>query len=646
MNPQTRHSIRRPVCVLLAALTVRAVYLAFFLNSPLSGVYLVDQLYYRTWGLEIAGGGLIGTGPFEQAPLYAYLLGIYYRLFGPLDLGILVIQLLAGTVTVLLIMWIAGRLFDRRTAFITGVIAAVYGPLVFYECMVMKTFLEPLLVISALAAAIRASSSLALRWPVVAGFAVGLACLVREVYILLLVPMLLALWLGEGVGRHRRLVSVLALVAAFGIAVAPAVVHNRLTGSNFMGVSVIGGENFYTGFGPEATGFYVIPLFLGPYPYIEHQDFRDEAFLRTGRPHSPGASSRYWFRETLNHIRAQPSVAARLFIRKAAILFADFELPDSENFMATRGYIPLLRALPTFGWIVGLGFLGLALAAVRPRQNLLPLGFAAALSAVILLTFNFGRYRVALVAIWLLFAGRGATWLWEVLVRPGDRRNVGLAALAAVIVTSAFSFLPPLGLDLAQRDRELDRFREEIVRDALIQQSIPQLRGRVAADPGNPKLLLELGRGLERLGRLPEAIGMYQAALRKDPAHTEALLLHADLLVRMNQPERATASARALALQGLSRESLFGRYLLGCIALLEASNAPSIAAARPALARAIGELKVLAALQPEDAQVRLKLARAYHLAGDRAAAQVELRTALAIDPKSKEGNSLAKTIFH
>jgi hypothetical protein len=194
---------------------------------------------------------------------------------------------------------------------------------------------------------------------------------------------------------------------AFSAALAPAVLHNRLADGDFFGVSSAGGENAYLAFGPDANGFYAIPPFVGPYAYLEHQDLRDEAFLRTGQPHSRAASSRFWLGETWRVVRERPAATARLIVRKFAILFADFEVPDSENFAATRPSSAAARTMPSFGWIVRARPPWPALRRA-PHRHLLLLGFAAAPSRC-LLAFNLGRYRAASALAPL--AGRGGVAL-------------------------------------------------------------------------------------------------------------------------------------------------------------------------------------------------------------------------------------------
>lgn len=643
-SPDVRLSGRASLLLIFfVALVVRAAYFFAYLRSPLFGVYRIDQLYYRTWGLEIAAGEWIGTKAFEQSPLYAYLLGAFYRLFGPQDTVILMLQLIAGTATVLLVTLSARRVFGRNEGLAAGAIAAVYSPFLFYDCALMKTFLEPLFVLAAFVAALRAEESRSLRWPAAAGAAIGLACLVREVHLLLLPPLLAAIWFEQGGKSTRRLAATAALLATFVGTLTPAAVHNRLAGGEFVGVSAAGGENLYIGFGPYATGFYAIPDFLGPYPYLEHQDFRDEAFLRTRRPHSQAASSRYWFGETWRHVREAPGATVGLLARKAAILFSDFEVPDSENFTATRDFIPLLTALPSFGWITGLGLLGLCLAATQPRRHLLLLGFAAALLLEILVTFNLGRYRAAFAALWLVLAGHGAVWLWAALVRPRGWPVPGLVAAAGVGIATFLFFQPPFGIDVVQQQRELVRFRREAAKNVTVRDTIPELRRTLSLEPGAPTRLFELGTALELTGRLPEAAHYYQETIRAAPDLPGPRVRLADLLLRQNRPESALPHVRALTV--ISPDDEYAYLALGRIGLLEASNAPDQATALLALAKAIVALRNAARLEPRDFSAHLNLARAYHLVGDAAAARQELRASFDLDPESRQWHSLARTIL-
>ncbi|MEX0716839.1 MAG: glycosyltransferase family 39 protein [Planctomycetaceae bacterium] len=443
---------RRPLWwVIGLAAIVRLEYLVLFATSPLYEFHVADHLYYREWALRIAGGDWLGAEVFEQGPLYPYLLGAVFRLFGPHDFVPLMLQAIAGVGTCGLTYACGERLFGRTTAIVAGALAAVCGPLVFYDVMLMKSFLSPLLTMAALYALLRAREGSAFRWAPLAGAAIGLACLVRENHLLLLMPALAWLALsrpsrgaGADLPNPPRIRAALCAVflAGWALAVSPATIRNAAVAREFVLATAGGGEVLYMAHAPEANGFYRPPGWVSALPGQEHEDFRIEARRRTGREMTRTESSRYWSGEARRAVLADPGRALKLVALKGAILFHDFEVPDSENYRAYVWFVPLLRVLPTFGWIVGLGWIGLALACRDLRGNLLPIGFAAVHVASVLVTYNFGRFRLGMMPLWILFAAHAAVWIagaWR------TRRRAAIAAGVAAVALSAAAFLPPPG---------------------------------------------------------------------------------------------------------------------------------------------------------------------------------------------------------
>lgn len=542
----------RVLLVLLAAAIVRGAFLFAYRASPFFGYYRNDQLYYRAWGLQIAGGDVLGDKVFEQGPLYAYLLGPLFRVFGPRETPLLAFQLLCGLVTVLLVLQCARAIFGERAGLIAGSLAALYGPFVFFECAVMKTFLEPLLVLAALAATLRGWSSGRARWFAAAGAALGLACLVREVHALLLVPLLPAALLARTESTpnvRRRTLATIGALAAFVAIIAPAAVRNWIVAREPIAVSAAGGQNMYIAFGPYATGGFTLPPFASSFPFQEHDDFREEAMRRTGRHLSRQESSRFWLGETVRWVRQAPGSALDLIAVKAGILFNDYEVPDSENYGVTRTLIPLLRLLPTFGWFVGIGFVGFILALRRGGHARLGAGFAAVLVLEVLLTFTLGRYRAALAALWLIFAGGGLDWFLSSLPWRGGAlvRRAGAVGLAAFLTVTAFHDPPRLAGERIARERE--SFRAEVLEGAAFVVRIPALQAALAGQPGSPGLLADLGLAMEVSGRLPEALQLYEEVLRIAPGAVPVRFKLADMYVRTGQRDRASHHARVLVSQ-------------------------------------------------------------------------------------------------
>lgn len=560
--------------IFLTALLVRSVYFVQYLESPLRGSYGVDHLYYLEWAKRIAAGDWLGSEVFEQGPLYAYWLGAFFALFGEALIPILIVQLLLGAGTCVLVYACGRRLFDHRTAALAGFLTAVYGPLVFYECAPMKSFLSPLLSVAVLYAGLRYGEDRCLRWLGLAGVAVGMACLVRENHILLLIPLALLVWTGRPKpDKRRRLWHCLIPILVAGLVLAPSAVRNGYLSGEFVPVTAGGGEVFYIAHGPSADGYYRTPEFVLATAGVEHEDFRREAQRRTGEALSRSEASDYWFRQGLRHILEDPLRALALTGKKALILFNDFEVPDNASYRAAERFIPVLNLLPSFGWVVGLGLLGIVLCLRDWRRFQLPLGIVAVHVVTILTLYNFGRFRTGMMSVWMLFAAYGLSWLVA-----ASRQRLGKAAAVAAIVVliNALSFYPiqPLRYEVhaAQRTGMLaadagdyERAERKLRRALrLLQEEIEQTGGASATQAYKlARTHQELARVYAETVRYDEALAHFRQAreifvrpeIRKQLLRYELDVLQqtvpAPLLSRPDLPLRAEVEAVRAELRAL-----------------------------------------------------------------------------------------------
>jgi hypothetical protein len=218
-------------------------------------------------------------------------------------------------------------------------------------------------------------------------------------------------------------------------------------------VTAGGGEAFYIAQGPQARGFYNPPDFVLAATGREHEDFRDEARRRTGQELSRSQSSRYWFSEGLREMAADPLRTLQLTLAKAAVLLNDYDVPDSHSLAAAREFVPALWVLPSFGWVGGLGLVGMALCLRSWRRYLLPLGFVAAHVLPILVFYNFGRFRIGLMPVWMLFAAYACVWIVRGLRGASSvQRRWAIVALLAAAILSAGMFYPLLAEDFRLTD--------------------------------------------------------------------------------------------------------------------------------------------------------------------------------------------------
>lgn len=458
--------------VLALALLLRLAYIWQVSGTSLIVPEELDPGFYYDWAKRIAAGQWLNSGPFVQSPLYAYLLGLFMKLFGTGITPILVAQSIAGTGTVYL-TYVAGcRYFDRTRGLLAALLLAIYGPFLFYEGQVMKTFLSPLLTILLALALDRARSRKGAGAFLAAGLVFGLLTLDRDNFIILApVLALLAVHLGGGLKQGGgRAAATFACGAA--LAILPATLHNWAASKEFVLLTTGGGEVFFIGNNADANGLYVPPPFVRPDPKYEHADFIDRASEIEGRRLTPMESSWFWFREGMKFVAGEPLAWLRLLWLKFGHFWNWYEIPDNLDYLVLQWFSPLLSALnvslpppavptlsvpaggvwmpirlhlfSTFGMLAPLGFLGAILTRKRCRDLLplyvLVLGYAG----TVLLFFNFSRFRVPVVPILALFAAEGLIAAGRFLRRGWDLA-VAFAGRSGDLTETARGLVPGKG---------------------------------------------------------------------------------------------------------------------------------------------------------------------------------------------------------
>ncbi|HKQ97545.1 MAG TPA: glycosyltransferase family 39 protein [Candidatus Polarisedimenticolia bacterium] len=447
--PETENISRRAAWfwglgIAALALLLRFVYVFQIHNLPLIVPEDLDPGFYYRWAQAIAGGDLLGKDPFVQSPLYAYLLGFWMRLVGQAITPILIAQSIVGTATVALTYVAGRRFFGEGPARWAGILLALYGPFIYYEGMVMKTFLSPFLTILLALLVDRArrlstspegapGSKAVVAW-LCAGLAFGLLTLDRDNFIVLApVLFLVAMALGGGFNA-RGLRSAAGLTVGACLAILPVTARNYAASGEVVLLTTGGGEVFFIGNNPDANGLYVPPAFVRPDPKYEHADFIARASEMAGRPLTPMESSWFWFREGAGFIASEPITWLGIVGRKLQHFWNWYELPDNLDYGVLQRFSPLLlslngtappRSWPTlafpagggasmpvrlhlwsaFGTIAPLGLLG-AMLSWKRRRDLLPLYVLLfGYMGTVMLFFNFSRFRVPVVPILALFAG-------------------------------------------------------------------------------------------------------------------------------------------------------------------------------------------------------------------------------------------------
>jgi len=639
-----------PLMVACTALLARLLYLIQIRATPLFDYLHLDPLYYVEWGRRVAGGAWLADQVFEQSPLYPYLLGAFFSLFGDGEGSLLLLRLLqlaAGTAGCVGIHLLARQLFDARVALVAGLLAAVYGPFLFYEGMVMKSFLTYLLSILALWALLRYRGE-ARGWLLLCGVAVGLTALVRANALLLAPALALwTLWRWRARGARQALSLAAVLLLGTVLAILPATAHNLAVSGEWVLITSGAGEVFYIGNHQGANGAYLPPPFVRPSPAWEHEDFRSEAVRRINEgggeiQMSRAAASRYWFAQGLSTIRSDPWRWVRLEWRKLALFWNARELPDNYSYDLFARHAWLLRLALPFGLIAPLGLVGMLLTWRRWRE-LLPLHLLLWVHlAGVLLFFNFSRFRLPVVPVLLVFAGAALVSAWD-----GWRQ--GKRARSAAILGGALLLALPLQADLTSpqdapgQEEVLEGFAyldhgslalaEE--RFARARETMEAFHRRSGSTPGLELGSACFGLGSARLrdGRAGEAVEPLTCAVRQSPQDPGLLQTLAEALLQSGRPQEAEeALTHAVEL----RPRPFAPYFDLANLLFQRGDA---AAALAMFERGRQEADGMSSLDLADYHLGVAIVH-LELRNDRAAALPHLREVLLLAPQHDQAQRI------
>ncbi len=483
--PPERNSRRfaAPLAVFAIVLALRAASLASLLATPLASWHLwteTDEHAYVEWSARLAAGnwadvpayrayfnwqkdygppeaweGWYQKNAYYAGPLYPYGLAVLRVVFGSPFLPARLLQLLLACVASAALAAAVQRIgedFLRRgrgeggravlwSAIAAGVLYGSYGPLVFHDFFLYRdgpvAHLSTLLVALPLVARgseengkissneDRGPSMRGAGWQALClGLLGGAATLMKQTVLPLALVSLYSLSRKSPGGRGRGRVFLLGLL---GLAIPLGVLAARnvaagvppLTFDTRQAIGLAWGN----GFGADAT--------TNPPPDMD--DLLEEARGSTSKT----------ARLVLEGYRDAPLELPKLYLKKLATFFNVYEVPDNANYYFFRDRLGILRALPIFPCLLGVGLVGLFAAltrgVLRREEGLLAaVGILVPLAACLLVQTT-SRYRVGAIGPLALGAGLFFLFTFEEL-SARRMRNAGILAAAA----GALSLVPLL----------------------------------------------------------------------------------------------------------------------------------------------------------------------------------------------------------
>lgn len=426
--------------IVLLAIALRVAHLAALRDTPWFTYLVVDPQFYDAWAQRISGGAWLPEHPFYMDPLYAYVLGALYGIWGRDLLAARLLNVAFSAAACLLVAHIGRRVGGARCGLLSAAGFALYGPDVFYTGELDKTSLSIFLAAATLALFLEPSRLARVG----AGLALGLTALTRANF-LAFAPLGALVLVATPEARAsradlRRAVGTAALfLAAFVAALAPVAWANRQTGEWVITTSQLG-QNLYTGNNPtNPYGAYGVVPFVRPNPNFEEGDFRREAEKRAGHPLDANGVSALWVRETLAHVARDPGFALRALGRKLVLFWNDFEISDNQDqTLLERDSAVLRLPLLSFGWVAAFAVLGAVVGVRRSRAVRLLAGFVLVYWLSLAVFFLFSRYRIQVLPALLPLAALGVLGVAR-SVRERDGRRVAVA-VGAVLAVALFCF--------------------------------------------------------------------------------------------------------------------------------------------------------------------------------------------------------------
>jgi tetratricopeptide (TPR) repeat protein len=513
-------------------------------------VPIMDSEYYHDMALDILDGRVIRDEAFFMGPLYPYVLSILFSVFGKSIMIVRIVQILVGSLTVLITYLLGKRAFRPSVGLLGAILLSLYGTMAFFEGQLLMMWLGTFLNTGALYVLYRQQDQPDLKKYVAVGVLLGLSALARA-NILVFVAVL-PFWILFVAREKRRWLSTVVFLGAVAVTILPATVHNYIASRDFVPITSNGGVNFYVGNNEDATGIFYPPKGIN---LVTDDAVKKYVERLLGKQVTPSELSRYWYGEAFDFIKNNPDQALALLLRKTALYVNGYEVPQIESYDVARETHGTLRLFFVSFWmLVSLGLMGIIYLIKDWRRHFLLYAYVLSFSLSIIVFFVTARYRAQIAPVLVLFA---AYALIAILPRAvvNIRRQIMPLVLLAVIVFATRPALFALANDdvrwrelthearrwskLGDRAKAIEEINKAIdlhpdYIDSYIQRAviykeagdlfkaISDYAKVVDLNPNLSSVQYDFGQALRQLGMYEPAIEAYLRAIQLNPTMLEA----------------------------------------------------------------------------------------------------------------------------
>lgn len=549
------------ILILVIGVVLRGFYLGELREMPELNHPPVDEGFSLYWAGGLATGDWrlppdawgrdpgIRTTAYIRPPGYVFVLAGIFRLVGGEALGLRVVQMGLGLVSVVLTWLIGRRLLGSAVGVVWAALMVLNWPLLYFQGGLNGAWLLVLLSLVLTTLLIRLAQEPHWTWAASAGAVLGLMALVRP-NALLFAPVLI-LW-GWWVVRRRGLMNrfwlmTVAAALAGAVVLTPAFLRNWRVEGVFVPVSANGGLTLYHGNNDDAAGSMTssaggLGMVSSPWMF---PDIVARLELEVGRELTFDEASRILGRRALIWMARNPGRELVLIGRRTALFWGPDEVAHNHVVGADRVQSPLLRRMPIgFPAALGGALVGLAAlvvwwrrdghsSAVRTRgtaETLVALGlFVLTWFVSFLPFFATSLYRAPVLPFLLLGS---AVALVE--VGRSIRRRAFWGWLGALVMAVCLTHIPIVSAEVGMARWHYDRGLAWVY-EAQPERAVESFRRALAENPGYQPAHNGLGKILLEEGDLEGALRHFSEAATLKPQDPVARSNRGLVLARMGR---------------------------------------------------------------------------------------------------------------
>ena len=455
-----------------AALIVRVLYVLSIRDAVFFDHLQTEPAHYDAWARAIVAGAAPVHLPFDEAPAYPYFVALIYELGGGV-LAVCLVQAVLGAAACAAIAHVARALGGPRAGWVAGVLAAIYGPFIYFTGQLEPAALAVAAVAGALAVTPTSADASPRGWWL-AGAAWAVAIAIRSELVLAVPVVALHAW---RVASPRAALRVSIVPASL---VALSLAANVIASGHPVVLTTGSGVNLWLGNNPDADG-------VDPFIHGALADVVREVEASSPDPVERDAA-----------FRAHAELSAPLLAKKLVWTFSRRELPNAADisWQTAQSWVFQPPVFPLgFAILLPLAVAG-AFAAGRRRDRIMLAGPVLAALAACVVMFTNARFRLVMMPSLIVFAGLAVEPLLH-----GPRRARLLAA-AGLVLGAAVAWPGYYGV-AHYRIAEID-FNTGSLEHAAghLERAALYLRSGLSHQPNDPAALRELAE-VNRLLELP-----------------------------------------------------------------------------------------------------------------------------------------------